>query len=203
MGMIAYTKQSGESAVPVTVQIDWLPDGTIKPRYYWMPDGSCLEVLPHCRCMPLALLRDRGEGLRFEVKAEVIETPEHDDDLVGARYETYLYIEDKRFCEKNIIDGRYGHAEKEYVFVTLDVLPNGNHELIYFHVDGKRWKVESPIEVEPRASFRAGGIGIRHLVEARLVNTDDDEDPDPNNPVRRTASVYWELDKWFVARKSA
>jgi hypothetical protein len=201
--MIAYTKQSGETAVPVTVQIDWFPNGTIKPRFYWTPDGSCCEVLPNYRSMPLSFLRERGAGLRFEVTAEVIETPEPDDEREGNRYNTYLYLEDKRFCEKNILDGRYGHDGKEYILVTLDVLPDGNYELIYFWVNGERWKVEKPIEIEPRGSFHAGGIGIWHKVEARLVNAGDDDCPDPLNSMRRTVAVYWELNKWFVAKKTA
>jgi hypothetical protein len=201
--MIAYTKQNGESAVPVTVRIDWLPDGTIKPRFYWTPDGSCHEVLTGCKSTPLSLLRERGEGLRFEVTTEVIETPELDDNNEGSRYRTYLYLNDKRFCEKNILDRRYGHASKEFIPVTLDVFPDGDYELLYFEVQGERWQVEKTIEKEPRASFHAGGIGIWHKVEARLVNADYDACLDLLNPVRRTVAVYWELNKWFIAKKAA
>jgi len=59
--------------------------------------------------------------------------------------------------------------------------------------------VEKTIAVEPRGSFHAGGAGLWHKVEARLVNADDDKDPDPNKSVRRLAALYLELNKWFVS----
>jgi len=185
--MVAYTKQSGVSAVPVTVRIDWLPDGTIKPLLYWTPDGTCYEIAPNCKSTPLAFLRERGDGLRFEVTAKIIETLEPDDNLMGSHYRTYLYLADKRFYQKNIIDARYGHAGKEFIPVTLDVFPNGDYELLSFKVQGEQWQVDKTIEVKPRGSFNAGGIGIWHKVDAS------------NNSVRRIAALYLELNKWFVA----
>lgn len=184
--------------VPVTVSIDWLPDGTIKPRMYWLPDGTCYEIISQLECVSLAYLRECGEGLRFKVRSEIVKTLEPDDERLHTQYETYLYLADKRFCEKNIIDSRYGHAGKEYITVTLDVLPEGDYELLYFWVRGARYKVEGTNEIEPRGSFNAGGVGLWHKVEARLVNADDDEDPDPQKSVRRLAALYLELNKWFV-----
>ena len=79
-----------------------------------------------------------------------------------------------------------------------DVFPDSGYELIYFIVRGTRYIVEKTIFVEPRGSFHAGGIGVWHKVEARQVNTDDDEDPDPGKSIRRMAAIYFEINKWFV-----
>lgn len=195
---VIYGKQSGEPRVPLTIRVEWLPDGTIKPLMYWTPDGTCLNVVSRDAGVPLAFLKDRGVGLRFKVRGEVIETPEMDDDLLHTQHETYLYLSDSRFYQKNIIDERYGHAGKEYIPVTLDVFPDGDYELIYFQVRGERYMVEKTEDVEPRGSFHAGGVGLWHKVEARLINPDDDEDPDPDRTVRRPAALFWELNKWFV-----
>lgn len=197
--IVLYGKQSGEPSVPLTIRIEWLPNGTIKPLMYWTPDGACFRITTNCECTPLAFLKDRGEGLRFKVKSELIETPEPDDDLLHTRYETYLYLADKRFSERNIIDERYGHAGKEFIPVTLDVFPDGDYELVYFWAAGARYAVEKTIATEPRGSFHAGGTGIWHKVEVRLVNADDDDDPDPQKSVTRIAAIYWELNKWFVS----
>ena len=197
--IMIYIKQSGEPHIPVTVRIDWLPDGTIKPRLYWTPDGTQYKVISQLECTRLAFLYEDGEGLRFKLRAEVIETPDLDDDLLHTQHETYLYLADNRFCEKNIINERYGHARKEYIPVTLDIFPGGDYELVYFWCRGARYMVEKTIAVEPRGSFHAGGAGLWHKVEARLVNADNDEDPDPNKSVRRLAALYLELNKWFVS----
>lgn len=194
---IVYGKVSGGEPIPLTVRIEWLPDGTIKPLMYWTPDSSCYEVVYIYEVMPLALLKDGGVGLRFRVRADISETPYHESPF--ARHETYLYFADKRFCERNFIDERYCHAGKQYIPVTLDVFRNGDYELIYFRVQGTRYMVEKTFEVDVRGSFHAGGVGLRHKVEARLVNAQNDENPDPNRSIRRTCAVFLELNKWFVA----
>lgn len=195
---LTYSKQSGEPLVPLTVRIDWLPDGSIKPRMYWTPDGTCHKVLSLYEGIPLAFLKEREEGVRFKVIGEVIETLDADDDLLSNRHETELYLAHNRFTQKNIIDERYGHAGKEYISVTMDIFPEGDYELIYFMCRGSRYKVEKTIMVEPRGSFHAGGAGLWHKVEARLVNANDDDDPDPNKSVRRLGALYLEFNKWFV-----
>ena len=195
-----YSKKSGEPPDPVTVRIEWLPDGTIKPLAYWTPDGSCYEVKHTYGMTQLAFLKDRSVGIRFKVRAEVVETPDSDDDLLHIQHETYLYLADNWFCGRNFIDNRYGHAGKEYISVTLDVFPTMDYELVYFTVQGMRYRVEKTIAVEPRGSFSAGGIGVWHKVEARLVNADDNEDPNPNKSGRRLAAVYFEVNKWFVVK---
>lgn len=197
--IVLYSKQSGKPSIPLTIRIEWLPDGSIKPLMYWTPDGTCFRVTANCECTLLAFLKDRGEGLRFKVKSEIIETPEPDDEILHTRFETYLYFADSRFSEKNIIDERYGHTGKEYITVTLDVFPDGDYELVYFWAAGSRYSVEKTIAVEPRGSFHAGGVGVWHKVEARLINEDNDDDPDPHKSVIRLAAVYWELNKWFVS----
>ena len=203
-----YSKQYGEPGVPVTVRIEWRPDGRVKPCMFWMTDGSCYVVRDVCEMTHLALLKDRGEGVRFKVRAESSETPETYDGVDADAYtrgsnqykrlELYLYLADNMFCGKDIVDARYGHMGKEYIHVTLDVFPNCEYELAYFIVQGARYKVEKLIKKEPRGSYHAGGAGIWHKVEARLVNADDDENPDPAKSVRRMAALYFEVNKWFV-----
>ena len=229
---VVYSKQSGEPAVPVTVRVEWFPDGIIKPRMFWTPDGSCYEIREVCEMTPLAMLKDRGEGLRFKVRAKTKETPEtyacavadagtcayantnagdrthahapantNAADDAGDRYarlEVYLYLADNLFCGRNIIDERYGHVNKEFIRVTLDVFPDCGYEIAYFTVQGSRYKVEKLIAMEPRGSYNAGGAGVWHKVEARLVNAGDDEDPDPGKSVRRMAALFFEVNKWFV-----
>jgi len=200
---IVYSKQSGEPIVPLTVRIDWLPDGTIIPLMYWTPDGSCYHVKHVFDMTPLAAMKDRGKGLRFRVRAEATEKPEPYYDFSFARHETYLYFSDNWFCGKGFIDGRYGHKGKEFIPVTLDVFPNSGYELVYFWAQGARYMVEKTVAVEPRGSVNAGGVGVRHEVEARLVNSGDDEDPDPEKSVRRMAAIFFEINKWFVTVKTA
>jgi len=217
---VVYSKQSGGEIVPVTVRVEWFPDGKIKPRMFRTPDGSCYEIREVCEMTPLATLKDRGEGLRFKVRAKAAETPEAyagavADADTGAyaetcadavadagglytRLEAYLYLADNLFCGRNIIDARYGHMNKEFIHVTLDVFPDCGYEIAYFTVQGSRYKVEKLIAMEPRGSYNAGGAGVWHKVEARLVNAGDDEDPDPGNSVRRMAALFFEVNKWFV-----
>ncbi len=197
--IVVYSKQSGGPVIPLTVRIDWLADGTIIPLMYWTPDGTCYMVVGQSPGIKMAFLKDRGVGLRWKVRGEIIETPDPEcDDLLHTQYETYLYLADQRFSEKNIIDERYGHTGKEFIPVTLDVFPDGDYELIYFWARGSRYMVEKTADVDNRGSFAAGGVGVWHKVEARLINADDDEDPDPRKSVRRIAAVYLELNKWFV-----
>lgn len=195
---VIYSKQSNEPRIPLTVRIDWFPDGTIKPRMYWTPDGTCYKVVSLFEGVLIDFLKVCGEGLRFKVIGEVIYTPESDDDLLHTRSETYLYLADNRFCQKNIIDKRYGHACKEYIPVTLDVFPDGEYEIVYFECRGARYKAEKTIMVEPRGSFNAGGAGLWHKVEARLVNADNDDDPDPKKSVQRLGALTLEFNKWFM-----
>jgi len=194
-----YIKQPGEAPVPVTVRIDWLSDGTIRPSYYWLPDGTKCKVIMQSKGVSIDLLKEGGEGLRFRVTSEIIDTYEPYSEILNTQHTTYLYLSHKRFHERNIIDGRYGHAGKEYIPVTIDVFPNGEYELVYFLVSGKRYMVERTLAVEPRGSFNAGGIGLWHKVDARLVNAYNDEDPDRYRSVRRPAALYLELNKWFVS----
>lgn len=197
---VVYCKRSGEPLIPLTVRIEWLSDGTIRPLIYWTPDGSCYKILSQ-KGVPLAFLKDGGEGLRFEVRAELIEMPETDDEFLHSQYETYLYLSDRRFFQRNIIDERYDHAGKKYIPITMDVFPDGDYELVYFRYQEDRYKVEKTLGVEPRGSFYGGGTGIWHKVEARLINESDDNDPDPDKSVYRLAALYFEINKWFVAVK--
>lgn len=166
---------------------------------YWTPDGTCYEVFTIYESVSLAFLNEGGEGIRFKVKATIIEMPEPYSELLNNQYELYIYFADIRFCQKNIIDDRYRHKGKEYICVTLDVFPDGNYELIYFQFRDSRYIVEKTIDIDPHSSYNAGGIGIRHKVKARQVNSYDDNDPNPNNCVCRLAALYWELNKWFTA----
>jgi len=196
--ILVYSKQPGEEPIPLTVRVEWLPDGTIKPVMYWAPDGSCYEIKHVYECTQIAHLKDRGVGIRFKVRAGATEIPESCYDYRHITYVTYLYFADSFFCGRNIVDSRYGHPGKEFIHVTLDVFPDCNYEIAYFRVKDQRYKVEHPHVAEPRGSYNAGGIGICHKVDARLVNEDDDEDPEPNNSIRRMAALFLEIDKWFV-----
>ena len=198
-----YIKQYDQPCTPVTVRLEWLADGTIIPRLYWMPDGSCYKVTPRFEMTPLAYLKDRDVGLRFKVKAEQIETPEHDENLLHTQHETYLYLANPFFCGKNIVDERYGHACKQFIPVTIDVFPDCTYQLVYFEVRDMRFMVEKTISIEPQGSFIAGGVGICHKIKARQINANDDDDPVPNKSVRRLASLYFEINKWFVTTKSS
>lgn len=199
---VIYSEQTDGPRIPVTARIDWLSDGTIKPRIYWTPDGSRYEIRQVIEMTHIAFLKDRGEGLRFKVKAELTETPEYGSCQQGIQHETYLYFADSWFSGKNIIDGRYGHGSKEFIPVTLDVFPNCDYELVYFKARGIRYMVEKTIAIEPRGSFLAGGVGVWHKVEARRINDNNDEDPDPRKSVIRMAALYFEINKWFVTVKT-
>ena len=198
---VIYSKQHGEPLVPVTIRVEWQADGAIRPCLYWTPDGTCYKVKPNYAMTPLAFLKDRGEGLRFKVIAELIETPEPDDALLHTLFVSYLYLADSWFCGKNIVDERYRHTGKEYIPVTLDIFPNCDYELVYFSVKDTRYMVENTIAIEPYGNFCAGGVGVRHKVEARQVNANDD--PDPHKSVRRQAAIYFEINKWFAMVKPA
>jgi len=196
---VVYSKQEGESPVPVTVRIEWHTDGTIRPQMYWMPDNSCYQVVHIYECTPLAFLKRKGEGLCYRVRAVLTETDEPYSELRFSQRETYLYFADNFFCGRNIIDHRYEHACKKYVPVVMDVFPYAGYELIYFWVQDSRYMVEKTLEVDARGSFNAGGVGIWHKVEVRLINADNDEDVDHIRSVRRQAALYFELNKWFVS----
>jgi len=195
--VVIYIKQVNESLIPVTVRIEWLPNGKIKPIMYWTPDNSCYLIKHIYESTRLAFLKEKGVGIRFKVKAELEEIP---DNMLHAQHETYLYFTDGRFCERGFIDERYSHSNKEYVSVIVDIFPNARYELVYFRVGSNRYMVEKTIKVEPRASFQAGGIGVWHKVDARLVNDDNDDDPDPNKSECRQAALFWELNKWFIVK---
>ena len=202
---IIYIKQTGGPQIggpqiPVTVRVEWLADGKIKPLTCWTPDNSCYDFKYIYESTQLAFLKERGEGIRYKVRAESKYLSEHDG-LRHTWHDIYLYFADNRFCEKGFIDERYKHKGKKYVPVILDIFPDGDYELVYFWVGDNRYRVERTNNKEPRGSFHAGGIGIRHNVDVRLVNPDNDEDPDPNKSIRRPAALYWELNKWFIANR--
>ena len=201
--IVIYSKQPGEQAVPVTARIEWLPDSSIKPLMYWTPDGSCFEVKHVYACTPIAFLKERGTGIRFKVKAEVTKAPAWEGGFLRLRHETYLYFADERFCGKNFIDGRYGHEAKEFIPVILDIFPGGEYELISFRVERAQYIVIKTIAVEPHASFRAGGIGIRHKVDTLRIsaeNTEGSDFSDFKETIRHTGAVFFEVNKWFVVK---
>jgi hypothetical protein len=198
--ILVYSKNTGEQRVPLTVRIDWLPDGTIKPCLYWTPDGSCYEVKKVYDFVNLAHLKDRDVGIRFRVRAEIAETPESYPDRRFEQHETYLFFLDNWFCGRNIIDSRYGHAGKEYIPVTLDIFPDCSYELISFSAQGARYMVEKTLSVEPHGSFFSGGVGVRHKVDASLVSVDNDTAT--NKIANRPAALFFEINKWFVSVKN-
>ena len=79
----------------------------------------------------------------------------------------------------------------------LDVFPDCGYEIISFEVQGNRHIVEKTLKVEPAGSYNAGGIGIRHRVEARLVNSEGD-DLNPQKSIIRKRALFLEFNKWFV-----
>ena len=199
---IVYIKQTGERSIPVTVRIKWLPDGTIKPIKYWTPDGSMYKIKHISETVMLVFLKNRGEGIRFRVRSQLIESSDPFSEIIHSQYETYLFLEDNFFCGKNFIDERYHHGCKEYIPVILDIFPDGDYEVIYFTVHENRYMVEKTIKKEPRGSYNAGGVGICHKVEARHVNPDNDEDFSYLSE-RRMAALYLEINKWFVYIKNS
>ena len=197
-----YIQQPEEQLVPVTVRISWLGCGTIKPLMYWTPDGSCYVVEKIYEKVSLASVKNKGEGIRFKVKAVIKEGPEHYRDCHHVtRHETYLYFADNFFNGKNFIDDRYGHEGKEFIPVNLDVFPNGGYEIISFEVLGNRYVVDKTLETEFAGSFNAGGIGIRHKVEA--WQTDSEGNNIPLKSVIETRVLFLEVNKWYVAVRSA
>ncbi|MCL2426882.1 MAG: hypothetical protein FWD05_11175 [Oscillospiraceae bacterium] len=199
---IVYGRQDEQSRIPLTVRLEWYPDGTIKPCMYWMPDESCHMIRHVYECIPLVYLKERADGLRFKVKAEATGASEWLCVSEPMQSEAYLYLSDKRFCGKNIVDDRYSHESKEYIRVSLDVFPSGEYKIVYFWVSGVRYMVEKTLEIEPRASFYAGGAGVWHKVEARQVNDDDDDDLYADKSNKRVAGLYFEINKWFVRIKT-
>jgi len=196
-----YLKQPGEPYIPVTARINWLPNGKIKPLLYWTPDGSCYNVEHIYEMTPLAFLRNKGEGIRFKVRADLKETPEpYVDDGRFFRHETYLYFADSMFCGKNIIDERYGHKGKEFIPVTLDIFPNGEYEIVFFEVNGAGYIVDKTVAIEPRASYYAGGAGMWHKVDVRQVSLDEchHKTHGPLRDAARTGALYFEINKWFI-----
>ena len=180
-----YIKAPGHT--PVTVRIKWLANGKIQPLLYWTPDGSCYEIKRVYEMTPLAFLKDGGEGIRFKIKSEIEKPESYQDYHHVTLHETYLYFADGMFSGRNIVDERYSHENKEFIPVVLDVFPNGEYELISFEVRGTHYVVDKTIAIEPRASFNAGGAGVWHKVEARMVNGDV-----------RMSVLYFEVNKWFV-----
>jgi len=198
---LIYSKQTGEPPIPLTVRINWLPDGKIKPVMYWTPDGSLYEVKHIYEDTFLAHLKDKDAGIRFKVHAVRIEAPETCTDHRFAHQETYLYFADNRFCERNIIDERYAHAGKEYITVTLDIFPDCDYKLVYFWVKGQCYKVEETVDIERRGSLNAGGIGIRHKVNVHPIDATDSKNSKLHEGLRRMAALYFEINKWFVSVK--
>jgi len=196
--IVTYGKLDGDRRIPLTVRIDWFPDGHITPKMYWTPDGSCYTIVSHAECVPLAFLKEQGEGLRVKARAQITDAPEPYPDT-PEQQDVYIYLADNRFYQRNIIDERYKHPHKEYITVTLDVFPDGSYELICFLFREQRYLVERTLVVEPRGSFLAGGAGIWHKVKARAVNLHDDNDPNPKQSICRLAVLYLEFNKWFVS----
>ena len=196
---IIYIKQDGEPSVPVTVRIGWRPDGVIKPLEFWMPDNTHYRVMHIYECVPRAFLKNKAEGIQFKIKAKITVDKDSYHEHRFIEFDTYMVFASNKFCEKNIVDDRYKHPGKKYIPVIMDVFSDGDYELVYFWVKGSRYKVEKTLDIDSRGTLKAGGFGLRHEVDVRLVNKFDDEDPDQSNSVRRQAALYWELNKWFIA----
>ena len=194
-----YLKHPGMPCVPITARINWLANGKIKPLLYWTPDGSCYEVKHVYEMTPLAFLKDKGEGIRFKIRAELKEVPDPYFDVGHSSHrEAYIYFAHNMFCGKNIIDERYGHPGKEFVPVMLDVFPDGEYEIVFFEAQGTMYIVDKTIEVEPRASYRAGGAGLWHKIQVRRVDADGNTlDPSTTH----TTALYFEINKWFAIPK--
>jgi len=185
-----YGKQPEGRPIPLTARIDWMPDGAVIPLMYWTPEGGCYRVTRVSESTPIAFLKDRGEGLRFRVTGEMTENPEPCSDYQNTREQIYIYFADSFFSGKNFIDGRYGHPNKQFVHVRLDVFPDGGYELILFRLQDAAYIVEKTVSIEPHGSFSAGGAGLGHKVEAR-PEQDGDSPPRP-------VVIYFEVNKWFV-----
>jgi hypothetical protein len=186
-----------EQRVPLTLRIEWLPNGSINPLTYWTPDGECYDIKHIYEMIHNAHLKHRGVGIRFKIRSEPTEPTDPFTILRNKDLERYIYLADNWFCGKNIIDERYDHAGKEFIHVTLDVFPDGRYMLVYFVTQNQRYMVEKVISIEPRGSSNAGGVGMRHKVEARLINADNDDDPNPDECNMKIASLFFEINKWF------
>ena len=201
MSYSVYLKEPGEPSVPVTVRIRWLPDGKINPLMYWTPDNSCYEVKKVYERISLSLLNERGAGLRFRIRA-VIEggAEQYTDNHFIAQHETYLYLADSFFSGKNFIDDRYEHDAKEYIPVTMDVFEDCDYELISFKVKGIEYDVKKTLDIKPKGSFYAGGIGIWHKVEAEAQQADTDCFT-PHEVITR--GIFFEINKWYASISKA
>ena len=197
---LIYCRRSGERGYPITARIEWLADGVILPIMYWMPDGSCFEVTHTRECIPLAYLKEGGQGLRFTVRARLVRAENAYLGDAQQDYETYLYFADRKFSAKNIIDAQYCHVGKEFVPVVMDVFPDCEWMLINFKARGAQYMVEKTTCVEPRGCFNGGGIGLCHIVDARRVS-DPEEILEERGGICRRAALYFEFNKWFVTVK--
>ena len=196
--VVLYAKQTGKGHTPITARIIWLADGTIMPLKFWLPDNLCLKVTHIYESTPLGYLKNKGNGICFKVEAIAADLPESYTELTSMRRDVCLYFAHKMFCGKNIIDRRYAHDGKLFIPVVMDVFSDAKYELVCFWKKGMRYIVEKNIGVEPCGSFIPEGIGLKHKVEARLVNHNNDNDPIIGNSIRRPASLYFGLNKWFV-----
>ena len=197
-----YIQQQDKPSVPVTVRVHWLPCGTIKPLSIWTPDGTCYEVKHVYESIRLSLLKDlkeRRDGLRFRIRAEIEGgARQYADYHHITQLEVYLYFADSMFSAKNIIDNRYVHDGKAYIPVTLDVFPSGDYEVVFFEVNGARYCVDCTEKREPRGSFNFGGIGIRHEVMCRKITPNDEHVLSLINSNCERRALTRELNKWFV-----
>jgi len=139
----------------------------------------------------LAYLKQGGEGIRYRVSAKLQDPDSH----AYAHDDVYLFFVSDQYCQKGFIDERYEHAGKKYIPVTLDVFPWGDYEIVGFQVDDNEYKVERTIAREARGSYKVGGVGIWHKVEAWLANDD-------KGLSFRLVGLYLEFDKWFSPIKS-
>lgn len=64
--IVIYSKYDGSPRIPLTVRIDWLPDGTIIPLLYWTPDGTCYRVNIVYECVPLPFLKNAARDCDTE-----------------------------------------------------------------------------------------------------------------------------------------
>ena len=196
---IVYSRQQGKPKIPATVRINWLADGAIKPLMYWTPDNSCYEVKSILDVTPLAYLDEKGEGIRIRVASELLESLDLYPAYQGCQHEVYLYFADKFFSGKNFVDERYDHENKKYIPMVLDVFQNGEYELVHFKVNEAEYMVERTISVEPRISYRAGGAGICHKVEAKQISDEGNSNLSDDKSTYRLAAIFFEVNKWFVA----
>ena len=196
--IVVYSKQENGEMMPLTMRVEWLPTGVIKPRMYWTPDGSCFQVTHVIECVRLAHLKSGGKGIRFKVMAMMIESEDIGAEPSPVSYEIYLYLADDFFCAANMIDEQYAHDGKVYIPVTMDIFPGGDYELICFWVRGVCYCVDRTYDVTLGGSYEAGGVGLRHGVMATMVKDAGGDAVNATKLSSRKASLYLELNKWFV-----